>query len=198
MRSFIDRHIFKLILFVTVFGSGGWLSLYFSERSIMYEDVVFETRMHKLKKNYIRFQAMSATEFHVKWWIFFNKTKYKLNGNIRHKKYDCSLAVFDFIRAVLGGDPIMETSTEMGKRLALHVKPRQSIYQVKPKDLMIFHQINGIGHVAFVERVYKGYIYYVDVNAPDGGKGYKKIAFKKLKAIYEMPFQFFASASLVI
>jgi hypothetical protein len=129
-------------------------------------------KMQQLKKTHTYYSNLSEEEIYHIWKDLFLGVRYQMDGNLKYKTADCVGGVFAFLQYYGYAGQIMNVNTLNDTITKLNAaglqKIRQSIYQCKPGDIIIFNPINGIAHVGIVECVRGNYILYVDINGAVG------------------------------
>lgn len=149
----------------------------------------------ELHESYNNFRNMSGRQLHSVWNKLYYDSEYQLDGKVRNNEYDCGTAEANFWRA-LGANVVYEATLDKEARFLKYGNKHTSVKKVLPGDIIIFkrYQSNGrmFGHIAVVERVRKGLIRYMDMNAGDNGQGFKTIKFadERINAIYPMSFDY--------
>jgi hypothetical protein len=118
-------------------------------------------------------KALSKEELLVKWIELYSSVKYKLNGDIKYKKADCTSAVFLFLKSYGYQGDILNVNSLNKKiktlRRANLIKVRKKYKEIQLGDLITFRKNkNGIPHIGIIYEKRNGYICYVDMNASIG------------------------------
>jgi len=96
--------------------------------------------LRKLKMTHTRYNDAMKEELLTRWVSMYSNTTYMLGGARRYNRYDCSLAVLDYLRS-WGANVAYENVKNMtirAKNLADRgeLKIRRNLRQVKPGDII--------------------------------------------------------------
>lgn len=139
---------------------------------------------------WIEFQRIGSVDLHKKWHTKYHNVVYEMNGDAKYNKYDCTSSVFWFLKDLDSNFPLLKVE-ELFKTLTRMSVKRQTIREVKPKDLIVIY-VDYAWHIGIIEKVFDdGFIRYIDVNRLSRGVGYKEISFNSplIRGIFPIPFE---------
>jgi hypothetical protein len=156
--------------------------------------------VQKLQVSYAQYKSLTGKELLVIWNDMFFDAEYKLNGDMKFDKYDCSSASWRFFRR-LESNVVFENTEDSENRLKRITTPRKYLRDIEVGDVIIFNRVGDNGHMAVLVKVNKrtGLVRYVDVNVMNDGLGFNSIIWNdtRIKNIYPVTFDYWCGDVLV-
>lgn len=139
-------------------------------------------------------KALSKEELLVKWIELYSNVQYKMNGDIKYRRADCTTAVFLFLKTYGYRGDILNV-TALNKKITMLaranlIKIRKRYNKIELGDLIIFKpNKRGIPHIGIVYEIKNGFICYVDMNGSIG-MGFNRIKWgaRRINKIAEISF----------
>lgn len=193
----INRNLHIIILSLLVIISiSGWAAYYYKQPVITYRGLTLSERTELLGERFLEYQKLTGVELHKLWIDKFHDSKYVLNGKPLLNEYNCSNAIYTFLRS-LGSLAVLENAESMGNRLAISAKRRRKLKDIRAGDIVVWKPKGkkDIAHIAIVEgRTFKNGISYMAMGVKTGGINFDSIAFnsKRLRGVYPVTLTFWA------
>jgi hypothetical protein len=167
------------------------LILIFTAIYITNNNFIVAKKINQFYYSWIEFGRLSGQDVHDMWSEKYYYAEYKLNGNGKENKYDCSSSIFFFLKD-LGSNAPFQKVEQTYKTLNIVSRQRVKQSDVKEKDLIILQINNESWHIGIITKVKGNKIYYCDLNSMDGAGFNKSIEFVhySIKGIYPISFKY--------
>jgi hypothetical protein len=147
-------------------------------------------RIDEYYMSWQNYDRVNGKDLHDLWNKKYHDAQYMLNGDAKYNQYDCTSAVYWFLRD-FGANFELYNVRELYRRLEFVSKKRNYYKDVKVGDIIIICIKGTNWHVGLVEGKDKGLIKYMAMEVSSIGASYKQTTFTNniVKGIYSVTFE---------
>jgi hypothetical protein len=190
LKKHIDlpNQIPLLMFYVSLIAFGFFINkLYFDEQEKKIPVTYFDKTVEIAEKKYSKFKELTPEELHHNFLKQFYGFTYKLDGDVKWKKVDCSTGIWNVLKSY-GYPGKMKNVRGFAKEFeSLGIKKRKTAREVRHTDIIILNMKKRIPHMGMVWNITpKGVIQYMDINSISGTASFPEtsITARKVYGIY--------------